>query len=67
MKSDYVQASDNAFAAQLITFKQEIPGYVSVLKLAADVVSGQAAHADYFDYCLKCQGIVQNSAVQSTQ
>jgi hypothetical protein len=67
MKTDYVQASDNAFSAQLITFKQEIPGYVAVLKLAADAVSGQAADADYFDYCLKCQGILQNAAVQSTQ
>jgi len=66
MKSNYVQGNDNAFSAQLITFKEEIPAYVSVLKLTADVVSGQAADADYFDYCLKCQGILQNAAIQAT-
>ena len=66
MKSNYVQGNDNAFSAQLITFKEEIPAYVGVLKLTADVVSGQAADADYFDYCLKCQGVLQNAATQST-
>jgi hypothetical protein len=66
MKSSYVQANDNAFAAQLITFKDEIPSYATVLKLTADQVSGQAADADYFDYSLKCQGILQNAATQAT-
>jgi hypothetical protein len=53
MKGNYVQGNDNAFSAQLITFQEEIPAYVSVLKLATDQVSGQAADSDYFDYCLK--------------
>ncbi len=66
MKSNYVQANDNAFSAQLNIFKEEIPAYVSVLKLTADQVSGQVADADYFDYCLKCQGILQNAATQAT-
>jgi hypothetical protein len=66
MKGNYVQGNDNAFSAQLITFKEEIPAYVSVLKLATDQVSGQAADADYFDYCLKCQGVLQNAASQAT-
>ena len=65
MKGNYVQANDNAFSAQLLTFKAEIPAYVGVLKLTADVVSGQAADGDYFDYCLKCQGILQNAATQA--
>jgi hypothetical protein len=66
MKGNYVQGNDNAFSAQLITFKEEIPAYVGVLKLTADVVSGQAADADYFDYCLKSQGVLQNAASQAT-
>ncbi len=66
MKGNYVQANDNAFAAQLITFKGEIPSYAVVLKLTNDQVTSQAADADYFDYCLKCQGILQNAATQAT-
>ena len=50
MKGNYVESNDNAFSAQLITFKEEIGSYVAVLKLTADVVSAQAADADYFEY-----------------
>jgi hypothetical protein len=66
MKGNYVESNDNAFSAQLITFKEEIGSYVAVLKLTADVVSAQAADADYFEYCLKCLDILQKAASQAT-
>jgi hypothetical protein len=66
MKGNYVEGNDHDFSAQLITFKQEIGSYVAVLKLTADVVSAQAADADYFEYCLKCLDILQKAASQAT-
>jgi len=65
-KSSYVAANDNAFSAQLTGFKNEIPSYGATLGVAAADITGQGADADYFEYCLQCQGILQNSAVQAT-
>jgi hypothetical protein len=66
MKGNYVEGNDHDFSAQLITFKEEIGSYVAVLKLTPDQVSGQAADADYFEYCLKCLDILQKAATQAT-
>ena len=66
MKTNYVESNDNAFSAQMITFKEEIGSYVAVLKLTPDQVSEQAADADYFEYCLKCMDILQKAATQAT-
>jgi len=66
MKTNYIQGNANVFSAQLITFKEEIPAYVGVLKLTAEQVIEQAADADYFEYCLKCLDILQKAATQAT-
>jgi len=65
-RNSYVAGNDNAFSAQLTRFKNEISAYATLLNLTADQVTGQAADADYFEYCLQCQGILQNAALQAT-
>jgi hypothetical protein len=65
-KINYVQPSDNAFSAQLQTFKNNIGSYATTLSLSAAQVTGQEADADYFDYTLKCQSVMQNGAQQWT-
>lgn len=65
-KSDYVQASDTAFSAQLLQFKTAIPPYATLFTLSAPQVAAQAADADYFGYALGCQQIVQDGAQQWT-
>lgn len=64
--NNYVQGNDNAFSAQLITFKTNIGGYAAILGLTTDQIKAQAADSDYLDYVLKCLGIMQNSAQQWT-
>ena len=65
-KGNYVAGNDNAFSIQLQKFKLNLPSYSAILGLTADQMASQAADAGYFDYCLKCQGILQNTAIQST-
>ena len=65
-KGNYVETNDIAFSAQLQGFKGEIGGYAAQLGVTPAQIAAQAADADYFDYCLKCQGIMQNSAQQWT-
>jgi hypothetical protein len=65
-KTGYIQQSDIAFSAQLQTFKNNIGIYGPTLGVTAAQVSAQAADADYFDFTLKCQAVVQNSAQQWT-
>ncbi len=62
MKSDYIQQNDDAFNAQLQTFKNGIGNYAAVL----GVTAAQAADALYFDYTLKCYKIMSNAALQWT-
>jgi hypothetical protein len=65
-KGNYIETNDIAFSAQLQGFKGEIGGYATQLGVTQAQITAQAADADYFDYCLKCQGIMQNGAQQWT-
>src|ERR1039458_7076910 len=66
MKSDFVQQSDIAFGAQLNLMATGLPGYATTLGIAADTLAAVLADDKYFDYCLKCQVILQNAARKST-
>lgn len=63
-KLSYIKSGDEAFGAQLIMYKNNIPMYAAILDVTAPQVTAQAADADYFDYVLKCQGIMQTGAQQ---
>ncbi len=65
-KSDYIAPNDDAFNAQLQTFKNGIAGYATLLGLTAPQVAAQAADAAYFDYTLKCLNLMANGAQQWT-
>jgi len=65
-KSDYINPNDNAFGAQLTTFKTTIGSYSATLGVSAAQVTAQAADADYFNYIVSCQTIMQNGAQQWT-
>jgi hypothetical protein len=65
-KTNYIQTNDNAFSAQLKTFKVEIPNYSGALGVTAAQVTAQAADCDYLEYVLKCLGIMQNAGQQWT-
>jgi hypothetical protein len=65
-KSDPILQNDQAFAGQMQTFKSEIGNYATTLSLSADIIKGQAADADYFDYCVKCQHIMLSCGQQWT-
>jgi hypothetical protein len=66
MKSDYIQQNDDAFNAQLQTFKNGIGNYVTVLGLTTQQLTMQAADANYFDYTLKCMNLMSNGSLQWT-
>ena len=66
-KSDYLSTSDDAFSAQLKTFKLNIPSYSALLGVSAAQVTNQAADSDYFAYVLACQQTMQNGAQQWTK
>jgi hypothetical protein len=65
-KSSYLSASDDAFAAQLITFKNAIGAYAATLGVTPAQVTAQAADADYFNYALACQKLMRNGSTQWT-
>jgi hypothetical protein len=65
-KTDYVAQYDDAFNAQLQTFKNGIGTYAAVIGVTAAQTTAQAADAAYFDYTLKCMKIMANSALQWT-
>ena len=65
-KQDPIQSNDDAFNAQLQTFKNGIGGYFALLGLSAGQVTAQAADANYFDYDLKCQNIMIQAGQQWT-
>src|ERR1017187_739366 len=66
MKSDYIQQNDDAFNAQLQTYKNGIGGYAAVIGVTAAQMAGQAADAAYYDYVLKCNKLMANAALQWT-
>jgi hypothetical protein len=65
-KSDYLDYTDDGFAAQLETFKNTIGGYAAMLGLSPAQVTAQAADADYFQYVLACQAMMRNGGIQWT-
>ena len=66
MKSDYIQQNDDAFNAQLQTFKNGIGNYAALLGVTAAQMAGQAADAAYYDYVLKCNRLMANGSLQWT-
>ncbi len=65
-KSSSISASDDGFAHQLLTFKNAIGAYAAGLGVTPAQVTAQAADADYFNYILQCQEIIQNASKQWT-
>ena len=65
-KSTYLSASDDAFGAQLNTFKNAIGVYAVTLGVTPAQVTAQAADADYFNYVLACQKLMRNGSLQWT-
>lgn len=65
-KADYIYTNDNAFAAQMQTFKNNISGYATLLGVSAGQVTGQAADADYIGYAVACQQAMGNGSQQWT-
>jgi hypothetical protein len=66
MKADYIQPNDDAFNAQLQTFKNTIGNYSTLLGLTTPQVAMQSADAAYFDYTLKCMNLMANGSLQWT-
>ena len=60
-KSDPIQSNDDAFNAQLQTFGNNIGDYSAVLNLSPAQIAAHVADAKYWDYNLKCQGIMAQS------
>jgi hypothetical protein len=65
-KSNYIAGNDDAFAAQLNLFTNNIGAYSAVLGLTPAQIAAQAADAVYFNYALECQEIMQGGAQQWT-
>ncbi len=63
-KSDYLNTNDNAFVAQLQTFKTNIGSYATILGINQPQITAQAADADYYGYVVACQQLIQNGAYQ---
>jgi hypothetical protein len=65
-KSSYISFNDDAFAAQLQTFKNAINAYDVSLGIPKALVTAQAADADYYSYVLACQQLIRNASLQWT-
>lgn len=65
-KTDPIEKKDADFAAQLLTFKNNIGDYKTLLDLTTAQVDAQAADADYFNQVFCCQDIADNHAKQRT-
>lgn len=65
MKADFIARNDNALGTQLLTFKAAIGGYTT-LGVSAGQATAQAADADYFNYVIVCQSIMQGDGQQWT-
>jgi hypothetical protein len=66
MKSDPIQKNDLAFAAQMLTCKNNLPTYAPTLALTPEQVAAQAADAAAFDYWVKSMIIMHKDAQQFT-
>jgi hypothetical protein len=66
IKSDPIQKNDLAFAAQMLTCKNNLPTYAAVLGLAPAEVDAQAADAVAFDYWVRSMNILHQDAQQFT-
>jgi len=64
MKLDYIEQNDDAFNAQMQTYKAGIGGYAAVIGVTADQIAGQAADSDYYDYTLKCMRLMSYGSAQ---
>jgi hypothetical protein len=65
-KTSSINPSDDGFAHQITTFKNAVGAYAAGLGVTPAQVTAQAADADYFNYTLQCQGIIQNASKQWT-
>lgn len=65
-KSDYLDPKDNPFANQLVTFRDGIGLYATLLELTPAQVTAQANDANYFVYTLECLRLMRNGAKQFT-
>jgi hypothetical protein len=65
MQTPAVKTADVEFGSQLTTFKDNIGSY-STLGVTPAQVTAQAADADYFNYVLECQAVIQNDALEWT-
>ena len=65
-KADPIQKNDEAFNLQMQNFATNLPGYATVLNISGGQASAQLADSAYFDYTLKCQGIMIASGQQWT-
>ena len=63
-KSDYVLQNDDAFNAQLQTFKNGIGNYAAAIGVTAEQITAQAADAAHLDYTIKCMTLMGNAAQQ---
>jgi hypothetical protein len=63
-KDSAIKRTEGDFSRQLLTFKNNIGGYSTVLGLDAAVVTAQGADALYYKYTLDCADVVQNAAQQ---
>src|ERR1041385_3199557 len=65
-KADFIKSNEDAFAAQLLTYKLNIPAYATVLGVTSTQMADQGADCDYYGYVVACQKIMQNCAQQWT-
>ncbi len=63
-KADYIESADEAFVAQLRTFKENIGSYATLLGVTPAQVTAQAADADYMAYVQDCQQAVLQAGQQ---
>ena len=61
-KNDPVSKADLAFSKQMLTFKNAIGSYATLLGVTPAQVAQQAADADYFAYAITCQTAQQAAA-----
>jgi hypothetical protein len=65
-KSDHIKSRDAEFLAQLLTFKNNIGAYATLLGLTTTQTDAQAADADYLNQVLCCQDVAEKHAQQRT-
>jgi hypothetical protein len=63
-KEDYIEPNDDAYNAQMQTYKAVIGNYATLLGVTPAQMVAQAADANYYDYLLKCNQLMANAASQ---